>query len=43
MADRRKPSASGHRTSQNMSKAEANALTMAWMITIFSLAAEGQD
>src|SRR2546430_3126123 len=33
MADRRKPSASGQSTSQSMSKADASALTMAWMIT----------
>src|SRR5256884_4791048 len=34
MADRRNPSASGQRTSQSMSKAEASALTTAWMITM---------
>src|SRR2546425_8949288 len=34
MADSRKPSASGHRTSHSMSNAEARALTMAWMITM---------
>src|SRR5207244_986825 len=34
MADRRNPSASGQRTSQSMSKAEASALRTAWMITM---------
>src|SRR2546421_4917043 len=34
MADRRNPSASGQRTSQSMSKADASALTTAWMITM---------